>query len=217
MTDSLTHKAAQASFGFHPRATLGLDTALMFGFRDHWDQADTPYMRELPSPPLGFFQELRFNNVRQKFNDNGLLFGNIHPYTGPAMVDTFIVSFNGDANFLGDSLYLYTHPQILAWPSVLASYADSIILRDISNSQQTAAGPHVHVDMTHDSTFTYFGDNYFDPGTSTFRMLGTSQIPFSNIAAFCCMKSWWAPVWRTVVISSVEGHKCLRSARSATH
>jgi SdrD B-like protein len=170
VTDSLTHKPAQASFGFHPKATLGLDTALMFGFRDHWDQADTPYMRELPSPPLGFFQELRVNNVRQKFTDNGLLFGNIHPYTGPAMVDTFIVSFNGDANFLGDSLYLYTHPQILTWPSVLASYADSIILRDISNSQQTAAGPHVHVDMTHDSTFTYFGDNYFDPGTSTYTV-----------------------------------------------
>ena len=170
VTDSLTHKPAQAAFGFHPRATLGIDTALMFGFKDHWTQEDTPYVREFPSPPLGFFQELRINNVRQKLNDNGTVFVNLHPYTGPSMVDTFIVSFNGDQNFLGDSLYLYTHPQILSWPSVLSAYADSIILRDISDNLQTSAGPNVHVDMTQDSTYTYSGEQYFDPNTSTYTV-----------------------------------------------
>src|SRR5437867_2801071 len=169
-TDSPTGKSAQAEFGFHPRATLGLDTAEMLGFTDHWYPTDTSHMRELPSPPLGFFQELRINNVRQKFPDHGLLFANIHPYTRPTMIDTFIVSWNGDANFIGDSLYLYTHPQILSWPSDVKYYADSIILRDIADVAQTTVGPFIHIDMTKDSTFHYFGQTYFDPNFSTFKV-----------------------------------------------
>src|SRR5713101_8150074 len=105
VTDSIKQKSAQAAFGFHPRATLGLDDTL-FGFNDHWYPSDSPWVKEFPSPPVGFFEELRINNVRQKFPDHGLLFFNIHPYTGPTMADTFIVSFNGDANSAGDSLVL---------------------------------------------------------------------------------------------------------------
>ena len=169
VTDSVTRKSAKAALGFHPRATLGIDDTL-FGFKDHWYESDSSWLVEYPSPPLGFFEELRINNVRQKFTDNGLLFGNIHAYTGPSMVDTFIVMFNGDANSVGDSLYLYTHPQILSWPSVLRFYADSIILRDIANNGQTTAGTFVRVDMTKDSTFTYFGDTYFDPEFSIYKV-----------------------------------------------
>jgi hypothetical protein len=170
ITDSLTRKSAKAAWGFHPNATLGIDSDTLFGFKDHWYESDSSWQVEYPSPPLGFFEELRINNYRKKFTDNGLLFGNIHPYTGPSMVDTFIVSFNGDANSVGDSLYLYTHPQILSWPSVLRFYADSIILRDIANNGQTIAGPYVRIDMTKDSTWTYFGDTYFDPDLSIYRV-----------------------------------------------
>jgi flagellar hook capping protein FlgD len=170
VTDSVTGKSAKAALGFHPRATLAVDQDTLFGFTDHWYESDQPWMLEYPSPPLGFFEELRVNNVRQKFVDNGLLFGNIHAYTGPSMVDTFIITFNGDQNSIGDSLYLYTHPQILSWPSVLRFYADSIILRDISNNGQTIAGPYVRVNMTTDSTFHYFGDTYFNPDFSIWNV-----------------------------------------------
>src|SRR5260221_227344 len=140
VTDSVTGKTAKAALGFHPRATLGIDPDTLFGFQDHWNLSDSSWQHEYPSPPLGFFQEVRIQNVRQKFLDNGLLFGNIHPYTGPSMVDTFIVMFNGDQNSIGDSLYLYMHPQIISWPSILRFYADSIIMRDVSNNAQTTAG-----------------------------------------------------------------------------
>jgi hypothetical protein len=170
VTDSVTGKTAKAALGFHPRATLGIDADTLFGFRDHWYAGDSSWQHEYPSPPLGFFQEVRIQNVRQKFPDNGLLFGNIHPYTGPSMVDTFIVMFNGDQNGVGDSLYLYTHPQIMTWPSVLGLYADSIILRDVGNVAQTTVGPYIHVRMTVDSTFTYFGDTYFNPDFSIYNV-----------------------------------------------
>ena len=170
VTDSVTGKTARAALGFHPRATIGIDSDTLRGFTDHWIESDGPSMVEYPSPPLGFFEELRVNNVQQKFTDNGLLFGNIHPYTGPSMVDTFIVTFNGDQNSVGDSLYLFTHPQILTWPSVLRFYADSIILRDISNNAQTLAGPYVRINMTTDSTFHYFGDTYFNPDFSIYNV-----------------------------------------------
>ena len=170
ITDSVTGKSAKAAFGFHPRATLGIEPDTLFGFKDHWYENDSSFHVEYPSPPLGFFEELRINNFRQKFSDNGLLFGNIHPYTGPTMVDTFIVGFTGDANSVGDSLYLYTHPQILSWPSVLRFYADSIILRDVANNGQTVAGTKVRVKMTQDSTWTYFGDTYFDPDLSIYTV-----------------------------------------------
>src|SRR5260221_3934371 len=162
VTDSITGRTARPAFGFHPNATLGLDPDTLSGFADHWYESDPAWLLEYPSPPLGFFEELRINNVRQKFADNGLFLGNIHPYTGPSMVDTFIVTFNSDANNAGDSLYLYTHTQVLSWPSVLRYYADSIILRDIANNGQTIAGPYIRVNMIKDSTFTYFGENYFD-------------------------------------------------------
>src|ERR1051326_5682096 len=170
VTDSVTGKTARAALGFHPKSTIGIDSDTLRGFTDHWIESDGPSMVEYPSPPLGFFEELRVNNVRQKFTDNGLLFGNIHPYTGPSMVDTFIVTFNGDQNSVGDSLYLFTHPQILTWPSVLRFYADSIILRDISNNAQTLAGPYVRINMTTDSTFHYFGDTYFNPDFSIYNV-----------------------------------------------
>src|ERR1051325_4220819 len=62
VTDSLTHKPAQAAFGFHPSATLVSHPALLFEFKDHWTQKAPPAVRKSPSPPLGFFQELRINN-----------------------------------------------------------------------------------------------------------------------------------------------------------
>ncbi len=169
VTDSLTGKTAKASLGFHPRATLGIDDTL-FGFKDHWYESDSSYQVEYPSPPRGFFQEVRIQNVRQKVGNDGLLFGNIHPYTGPSMVDTFIVVFNGDQNSVGDSLFLYTHPQIMSWPSVLRFYADSIILRDVGNNSQTTVGPYVRVNMTVDSQWTYFGDTYFNPDFSIWNV-----------------------------------------------
>ncbi len=169
-TDSVTRKSAKAAWGFHPRATLAIDPDTLFGFKDHWYESDSSYQSEYPSPPLGFFQELRINNIRQKFTDNGLLFGNIHGWSGPTMIDTFIVTWNGDANQLGDSLYLFTHPQILSWPSVLRFYADSIILRDISNNGQTIPGSLVRVNMTQDSTWTYRGDSYFNPDISIYTV-----------------------------------------------
>jgi len=155
--DSVTKKKAKASLGFHPLATLGIDT--LSGFTDHWYEHDSPSVTEYLSPPVAnFFQELRINNVRQTFPEHGLLFGNIHPYPSPSPIDTFAISFSGDQNAVGDSLYLYTHPQILSWPSVLRFYADSIRLKDRRNP----AGSLVNVDMTKESTYTYRGQTYHD-------------------------------------------------------
>jgi hypothetical protein len=141
--DSVTTKHAKAALGFHPLATLGLDT--LSGFTDHWYQGDSSRVIEYPSPPVGnFFEELRINNVSQPFPLHGLLFGNIHPFPSPSGVDTFAISFGSE------DLFLYSHPQILSWPSVLRFYADSIRLKD----RRDPPGSLVDVDMIRDSTFT---------------------------------------------------------------
>ncbi len=168
-TDAVTGRSARSDLGFHPRATIGFDYDTLFGFTDHWYENDPAWVREVYPPPWSFFQEARIQNVRQKF-PNALLFGNIHAYTGPSEVDTFIVQWNGDENPAGDSLYLYTHPQILSWPSVLRFYADSIILRDVSNNAQTVPGPYVRIDMTVDSSWTYSPPIYFNPDLGIYNV-----------------------------------------------
>jgi flagellar hook capping protein FlgD len=160
VTDSVTKLSAKASFGFHPGATLDIDSDTLFGFKDHWYESDSPWVHEVYPPPVAVTEDLRINNCRQKISNNGTPFGNIHAYTGPSMVDTFVVIWNAPSSSAGDSLYLYTHPQILSWPSVLRYYADSIILRDIQDLAKTTAGPYVRVDMTRDLSYTYFGEYY---------------------------------------------------------
>src|SRR5690242_2594181 len=129
ITDAITGQSAKAPFGFHPRAKLGLDTDTLRGFTDHWYINDPNSFREFNDPPFGLsFEDIRTNNVRQKFA-NPPFTPNIHPYSGPSMIDTFIVLFNGASSPGDESLYVYTHPQILSWPSVLRYYADSIILQ----------------------------------------------------------------------------------------
>ncbi|HYQ86637.1 MAG TPA: hypothetical protein VES59_05280 [Bacteroidota bacterium] len=157
--DSVTNRQAQAALGFHPLATLGLDT--LSGFTDHWYESDPASLIEFPSPPAGnFFEELRINNVQQPFPQHGLLFGNIHPYPSPAQVDTFAISFSGA------DLFLYSHPQILSWPSVLGFYADSVRLKDRGNPP----GSLVDVDMIKESTYTYRGETYHDTISDTYSV-----------------------------------------------
>ncbi len=172
LTDSVTGISSTAALGFHPRATLGIDDTLR-GFTDHWTAADSAVVLEFPSPPLFFFEEIRINNGRQPLPNHGLIFNNIHPWTGPSMVDTFVVFMNGAQNHDGDSLYVYTHPQVLTWPSVLNSYADSIILRDVATG--STPGPYVRVDMLNQTQFTYRGNNYLDTISSTFTVDGFNK------------------------------------------
>ncbi|OLD80976.1 MAG: hypothetical protein AUI33_01415 [Ignavibacteria bacterium 13_1_40CM_2_61_4] len=157
--DSVTKRQALAALGFHPLATLGLDT--LSGFTDHWYESDSPSLIEYPSPPVGnFFEELRINNVQQPFPQHGLLFGNIHPYPGPSGIDTFAISFSAS------DLFLYSHTQILSWPPVLGFYADSVRLKDRGNPP----GSLVDVDMIKESTFTYRGESYHDTITDSYSV-----------------------------------------------
>jgi hypothetical protein len=157
-TDSALKKTVKAAFGFHPQATIGpsVDNFIMSGFTDHWYEADVADMKELDIPPGPPGQDMRIQNVRLALPFNGSPFANIHPYTGTTQVDTFWVKFKGDATDV------YDHTQILRWPSpsVLSTYADSMVLVDRTSPSVT--GTYVRINMLKDSLFTFRGNDWLD-------------------------------------------------------
>lgn len=155
---------AYALLGFHTQARYGLPYDTLYDFTDRWKEFSSPGDTERDWPPPPPNEDIRFNNPRATVG-----FGNqyhiIHPYTSPALIDTFrMIWLDGFGQSISTTGHFLTWPS----PSVLKYYADSMFIRVTSGSTTW-----LNIDMLKDSSWSP------DPEKDT--VAGGTMIPTNNL------------------------------------